>query len=968
MKLKHTAFLITGALALVLAPLASAQLTFSGSIYGKVTDNTGAALPGVLVTLESTALIASQTSSTGPAGSYRFAGLPPGKYKVTAKLDGYNTVVRDGLTVGIGISLNVNVEMAIAAVAETVTVTGEAPLVDSKSNTLRSSFNSTALEEVPSARDPWVILEQAAGIQMDRINVGGNESGQQSTFTARGDSGDNTMWNIDGVNIVDPAAVGASPTYFDFSAFEEIQVTTGGNDPSQMTGGIGINIITKQGGNRFSGNGHLYVTDNDLQDSNRDAHAAEPCNACPDRTIGSAGNEIVRITDVGFDVGGPAMKDRIWFWGSYGKQDIRNNIITGAADNTQLENFVVKFNGQVTSRNTATVFHHRGDKTKQGRGVSPNRPAPTSWNQFGPSPITKLEDQHIFSDNFFLAGKVGIIKGGFGLTPIGGLEPQVFWDISNNVWSGSFQDHVNSRPHYTGNLDGNYFMEAAGGDHEFKFGYQFSRASVTNNTQWPHDNWVLDFSGGNVGNRYGYVYVFNGYPQDQTDRVQAHSLYFGDTYTRDRLTLNLGVRFDRQTPKNLPNEVPASSLAPDLVPARSFPGFDPGYEFNDVVPRLGFTYDITGDGKTLIRGNYAQYAGIQSLAVAARTNAGAYGYIVYYWADLNGDDFVQRNEVRDDLGGLAYVNIDPNDRTSATSPNITDPDLTADHTKEFIVGLDREISQDLAVSASFIWRRLDDFTFLRKNGEDPSLWVPIATVTGTASGNPGRTATILGQPTGILPGQLTLNNDFYYETYKGFEVSATKRLSNRWMATASFTYNDHIGNWDDPLQGASLDDGTASNPFRPENIPFLDGQDALIQSTGSGAKGNVFLNAKYTFKLSGLYQLPYNWTVGGFYQLRDGYPNPARLLSGAGGFGTNSYYDEPFGERRLEDVSVVNLRIEKNTSFGEGLNLGVGIDIFNALNDDVILQRERNLNASTFDRLNEIISPRVIRLGARFSF
>jgi hypothetical protein len=732
LKLKFTLF--TLALVLVLAPMASAQLTFTGAIWGKVTDNTGAALPGVLVTLESTAIITSQTSSTGANGSYRFAGLPPGQYKVSAKLDGYNTIVRDGLSVASRGSLNVDIEMAIAAVAETVTVTGEAPLIDSKSNSLRSSFNATQLEEIPSARDPWVILEQAAGVIMDRINVGGNESGQQSGFVARGDSGDNTMWNVDGVNIVDPAALGASPTYFDFSSFEEIQITTGGNDPSQMTGGIGINIITKQGGNRFSGNGHLYVTDNDLQWTNTDAYADLPCSACPlgadgIRTIGDAGNEIVRITDLGFDVGGPAMKDRIWFWGSYGKQDIRNNVITGAADNTQLENFVVKFNGQVTSKNTATVFHHRGDKTKQGRNASINRPAPTSWNQSGPSPITKLEDQHIFSDNFFLAAKLGIVKGGFGLTPQAGLTPQVFWDISNNVWSGSFQDHVNKRPHYTGNVDGNYFLEnTGGGDHEFKFGYQFSRAKVTNDTRWPHDNWVLDFSGANLGHRYGYVYVVNGF-SGTTDEVSGQSFYFGDTYTRDRLTLNLGVRYDHQVPKNLANEVPAAEIAPDLVPARSFPGFDPGWRFNNIVPRLGFTYDITGDGKTLIRGNYAQYAGIA--ATPTFTNGGYYGYISYYWADLNGDDIVQRNEIRDDLGYIGSGNIDPNNPTLAASPNVANPDLSADRTREFIFGIDREITQDLAVSASYIWRRLENFSYVRANGENPDLFVPIPSGSST---------------------------------------------------------------------------------------------------------------------------------------------------------------------------------------------------------------------------------------------
>ena len=214
---------------------------------------------------------------------------------------------------------------------------------------------------------------------------------------------------------------------------------------------------------------------------------------------------------------------------------------------------------------------------------------------------------------------------------------------------------------------------------------------------------------------------------------------------------------------------------------------------------------------------------------------------------------------------------------------------------------------------------------------------------------------------------LTANNDFYHETYSGIEVGLTKRLSHRWMANAWLTTNNHTGHFSDFLQGASLDDGTPGNPFRPENIPWLDGRDTFLRSFAAG-RGNIFLNAGYTFKLSGLYLLPRNWTVGGFFQLRDGYPNPPVLLSSAGGFGPNQYQVEPFGERRLSDVQLLNLRIEKDAHFGDGLSLGLALDICNLFNADTILQRERQLNSRAYDQLVEIVSPRVIRLGARFSF
>ena len=198
---------------------------------------------------------------------------------------------------------------------ETVTVTGESPIVDTRSTTEQTTFDLETLQSIPSARDPWVMLERAPGISMDRVNVGGTQSGQQSGYISRGSATGNNKWSIDGVDITDMSATGASPIYYDFDMLQEMQVTTGGADASQQTGGVGINFVTRSGTDRFKGSGRFYITD----------EAFQADNVTDEVKLGGvgAGAPIQNIKDYGFEVGGPIMKDKLWYWGSYGKQDIK---------------------------------------------------------------------------------------------------------------------------------------------------------------------------------------------------------------------------------------------------------------------------------------------------------------------------------------------------------------------------------------------------------------------------------------------------------------------------------------------------------------------------------------------------------------------------------------------------------------------------------------------------------------------
>jgi hypothetical protein len=414
-----------------------AQQTTTAEIQGKVSDKSGAVMPGVTVTLIS-ADRAPLTAVTSETGSFLFPRLPIGTYSLKFELPGFKTVMVEAIRLTINQSATFDQVLEISTVQETVTVTGETPIVDTKDTGTQATFNREALQSLPTARDPWVILEQTPGITMDRANVGGSQSGQQSGYISRGNTSTHNKWTIDGVDITDMSATGASPIYYDFDMLEEMQVVTGGADASMQTGGVGINMVTRSGTDRFRASGRLYITDDTFQSDNITDEIKL-------QRAGS-GAPIQNIKDYGFEVGGPIKPGKLWYWGSYGKNDIKAGIVGFylptpecqamkaalavdplapystdeqraclGTDGTLLDNYNWKLNWAVTQGNRFSFQNTWAAKTKNARNASDTRPIETTYRQgavpgtfgkygwdVGPSPLWKAGDQHIFSDRLRL--------------------------------------------------------------------------------------------------------------------------------------------------------------------------------------------------------------------------------------------------------------------------------------------------------------------------------------------------------------------------------------------------------------------------------------------------------------------------------------------------------------------------------------------------------------------------------------
>ena len=550
---------------------------YTGRVDITAKDGTGAVLPGVTVDLAGVQAGSAVTDSRGEA---HFLNLPPGKYVVTAKLSGFNNYKNDNVPVGAGSVVPLTVTLTVGNVATSVEVKAETPVLETKKVAIQTNISLDELQGIPTSRDPWVILQTVPGVIVDRVNVGGAESGQQSNFQAKGARGGDNTWNMDGVPITDMAALGSSPTYYDFDMFQEMQVTTGGADVTTGTPGAGMNFVLRSGTNRFRGSARYYFENDGMQSDNVSA-----------AVVGQVGsyNRTTKYFDTGFELGGPIFKDKLWAWGAYGRTEPNNRIYsyTGAAakafpdstdgcpstqlgtfttypalqyavsahDCTILKNSSLKVNGDINSATRASFTYFRGDKQKFGRNASATHPDETTWNQKGPTTMYKGEVNRTLSNNLFLTGRYAYITGGFSLTPRGASDVTAFQD-DNGVWHGNYHSYSTDRPQQTAQLEGTSFK----GMHELKFGFGWRKANVSSESSWP-------------GGMYA---IADGYPNATAIVVRPYRYigngvywngYVGDTITKDRYTFNLGVRWDRQASSIEATSVPASDIDPIHLPA-----------------------------------------------------------------------------------------------------------------------------------------------------------------------------------------------------------------------------------------------------------------------------------------------------------------------------------------------------------------------------------------------------------------
>ena len=950
-------------LALGLAAPARAQV-FTGRVDVAIEDPTSARLPGANVDLDGPV---SYTQVSDAHGQAHFLNLPVGTYSVRVTLPGFTSSTNSHVEVLSGASTPLLLRMAVAGAPETVNVILVTSAVDVTRETTTTHVTADELQDTPNSRDPWVVMQTVPTVYMDRVNVGGSESGQQSNYNAKGAQATDNTWSIDGVPVTDMGdsivrpelATGSSAFYYDFDSLQEMAITTGGADARNPTPGVQLSMVLKKGLNAPHGGVRFYFENEKLQDVNFPAALSD---ALGDTT--GKGNRTDKYQDYGFELGGPLLQNVVWIWGTMSRTTIDLLTLTGASDNTAFKNSAFKADGKLNDQVRGNFTFYENSKTKAGRDAGPTRLPETTWDQTGPSRLYKGEGNFIAGKSFFASARAAFIDAGFTLTPAGGLATDYYID-DGGVAHKTYYQYQSTRPqHYAGG-DASFFA----GSHELKAGGGWRKTPVQTQQTWPASHLVASWDG------YPNMLVQVARDYQSNTAAQYINGYVTDTISRDRLTLTGGVRIDHQVSSLAAASTPAVAGFETLLPALSTPAADGVFVWNSLTPRVGFTLAVGEARKTIVRGSYAMFASQLPGAQAAFVSPIQYSYAYYNAVDKNGDGIAQLSEVLINQGLQGYAGFDPKNPKAAVNRVASDSKPPVTH--EFLAGFDTELTPQLSVSGTVTYRRMQDQSWTPLVGVTRANYSQTSTLTGTAAEIGAFTVPLYAlSPSAVPPGggKLFTVREGYHQRYLGLEVSATKRLSNRWMARFGFSTNDWREYFDDPSK--SILDPTrapAASSAWPFAGPQVDGGSVVRSSTGSGKSGIYMIAPAYQFIANGLCEAMWGINISANVVARQGYAEPF--------FQSNVATGDPLGHKtvllvprvddfRLPAVTSLDGRVEKKLEFG-GAKVALDFDVFNLLNAGTVLGKQydaRLTGATGFGNTLEIMNPRIARLGVRFTF
>lgn len=927
----------------------------TGSINGRVSDATGGVLPGVTVTIGSPSMLGSRSDVTGADGTYRFPGIAPGVYTVTFELGGFGTVVREGVSVGLGFTATINTELKVASLEETVTVTGASPIVDVSSTTTAASFGEERLASLPNARDFWTVLAASPAMVMGFIDVGGSAAGTQTPYAAYDTKTDQHRPMVEG--IVNTEGTGGAGFYYDYGAIDEVAVETKGHTAEMPWPGVWSNFIAKSGGNEYHAKFYGDYQNPNIQSTNIDDADTFLCpgGRCGDLQPSDL-NRLESYRDLNGDVGGYLKKDTLWWYGSLRNQNVKvlKPNFPVKAHETGLMNMTGKLTYAISQSNKLTAFATWGNKHQPNRldtfavGAAGARhsSADSTWNQDYWAHTYKLGYESVINANTFAEIRGGQFRY---VWPNGRYsESPAYQDTATQIVSGGNRDgwfRTPSRNQVSGSLT--RFVSGWGGDHSFKVGGEWFRETFTDERgrdgigNVPGD--VLHIL--NNGNP-SQVYLF-ATPSISEQGLQTLGLYLQDSWrANSRLTLNLGIRFDRY--KSFLPEQEGPPVGKFNATQVSFAEVSNVKTYNSPVPRIGLVYDVTGQGRTVVKANYAQYywnPGANGLAAAVNNNSADW-YNRYRWSDLNGNRLYDAGEE-----GVLIA------RRGGAASSVLDPDIKNTRTDEISAWVEHEIIPGVALTGGYVYRSIGNFRVLVNERRPMSAYnVPITIRDpgpdgrlGTAddgAGIPGFNLSAAAIAAGSLNQTTNLPGDAQYHT---IEFSASKRQTGKWSLQGSFSnrWNRDQGNGYSGNNVRSL-----VTPSRPNDLI----------NTDNGR--HIF--TVWTAKINGSYDAPYGIRITPALRFQQGQPFGRTFLAGAANginYGTQRILAEPIGTQRQDNIALLDIRVEKFFRFS-GRRLGLFTDVYNLTNSNAV-QRATWGSGSSYLRPVGIIGPTIMRFGVK---
>jgi hypothetical protein len=931
----------------------------TGSISGQVVDESGGVLPGVTVTATSPAQMGTLSAVTNEEGMFRFPSVPPGIYKVQFELAGFSTLVREDIRVTLGFNAAVNVKLGVATLQETVTVSGESPTIDTTATRIQTNYDQEKLASLPNARDMWSLLATTPSVTLNRVDVGGSTAGTQTTYFAYGYSGQNRPL-IEGINTTEGTS--AAGFYLDYGSFEEVFIGAAGNSAEMPNPGVITQFVSKSGGNNFSFNAYYDYENESIQGSNLEPEQTLPT---PGATIRPDGNRLAGYYNLNLGVGGPIVRDKVWFFGGYLNQQNKvaappsGSILDGTTFRTKLFNYTGKGTYQMNMNNKFIGYIQHGTKQQPNRTDSSNRlgapvhlDASSTVLQDSPSWVYKGEWNGTLGQNAFAEFRAGQFGYNFGLES--NTNDIRYESVTTNEIIGGGRDWMNKRRRnqYTGSVS--FFMDNfAGGSHNFKLGGEYLDES--GNIIWNqyYRDQVIHFVNGSLAGPLSAT-TPNGVrlhnPSSSLNALATTSFFVTDTWTINRLTLNLGARFDRYRPWLPEQIVPQSRFNPTAV---TLPKVPEVLTFTHVVPRLGAIYDIQGDGKTVLKASWGRFyfnPGV-NLADAVNPNSSTQ-YADYTWNDLNGDRVYQEGEE-----GVQTTNF----RFTGVASSSIDPDLKNSYTDDASFFIEREVMTDLGVRVGYVWKKDNDgWQQIVPSRPFDAYNIPVTVTEATT----GQTFNLfnLDNPAGRPITQLTRNIEGYEGTYKTLEFSSNKRYSNRWSMNASFSYTwtqEYGNNYFNNRLGTAVSQFSLFGSF-----PGNPNERTLNEFTNWNAKFSGTIDAGWGLRVTPVLKSQSGAPYGRVVNI------PGCTLTVTANclnYGSQLVLAEPLGTRRQATVTLLDFRVEKQIRFADRARVGLFFDLFNALNSNTPI----NLNwrsGGSFEMPTTVMPPRIAKFGVKFDW
>jgi len=968
----------TGLVLCLLAVIAFARPTaaqdFRGRINGTVTDNTGAVLPGVTVTVSSPALIQPQVQVTGAEGDYRFLALPPGTYEVAFELTGFASVKREGIRVVINQTLTVDQQMQVATLQETVTVTGASPIVDTSTTTMGTNFTKELLTEIPNARDVWAAMAQAPGMQMTAYDVGGSRTGNQTGYRTYGFDAQNQT-RLEGIDTTE--GTDANAGYFDFGSFEEFQVGGAGADASAFAGGAVLSISVKSGSDKLSGSWYSDYQNEDMIANNVPSflQVAGTANGKDffTRTPLQRGNQIQKQYDLNGNIGGPIWKGKIWGFYSYRLND-QYKYTTGLPSNierSKLTNpYTFKLTYQLSQNNQLIGFINRRQKLQDKRGISVTTPLSAAYYQSSENTPMKAEWTSVLGSRAFLDVIVGNWWNFFPLRPVRDFDlydgpwgpgrvnlanSQIFDGGANN----GYQDQKRWKPQ--GYVSLSYFKDGWAGSHDFKAGYDIKRDRRSLFRDQPFDVFYRD-----NGTALSQVDIYNT-PVEGVNDVVNQAVWVNDTWKlNNRLTVNLGLRFEHyrdgwEDQEFAPNGIPALAgwadaryqafIAPRTVEARTVA------KTNDLSPRVGFAYDITGDNRTVVKAYFGQSRWNSADTLADLENPVGIAQLRYAFldctatrttgCDLNGnrllDSPAELGAFNATVGGAGFVTIDRG--------------INRPVNNELSTNLEREIVTGLSARVSYVYKNMRDIWAEYDPIRAVAFNVPI-TITDPGPDNvlgtgDEQTFQTFDRPVGTAQERIFTNPEGYDADFNTVEFALNRRFMGKWMllTSAGMTWStmQHVSTATTPTPTGY----TRAYSFRPI--------DRLFGDEFGRETSNV-----WNFKVVGRYELPWGIGSSGSWRVQSGQQYGRTIAVTMPGDGARVFRVEPITANRYPNVSILDLRLDKSFRLPRYGKVTFQFDGFNLTNSGAITSfRQTTVN---YREVTETLAPRIFRVGFRWDF